>query len=213
MPLNENLRILITNTSLAHPAGSELFVRDIAIELLNQGHTPIVYSPRLGKVAEEIRRASIPVIDDLNLMSVKPDIIHGHHNLETMTALMRFEDVPAIFFCHGLLPWEEFPPRHPRIIRYIAVSEATRDRLLYEGGIPESKISIFSNFVNLEKFKPRSLRLPPTPKQALIFSNYATENNYIGIIREACHSHNIQLDVIGHEIGRASCRERVWRYV
>ena len=108
------LRILVTNTWLDARAGSELYVRDLATALLARGHTPIVYSPVLGEVAREIRAATIPVVDDLGALGAPPDVIHGHHLLETMTALLRFPGVPAVSVCHGWLPWQEAPPWFPR---------------------------------------------------------------------------------------------------
>ena len=84
------MRVLITNNTLDHRAGSELYVRDIALALLRRGHHPIAYSTRLGTVADELRVATVPVIDDLNLLTVIPDIIHGQHHLDAMTALLHF---------------------------------------------------------------------------------------------------------------------------
>jgi hypothetical protein len=132
------LKILITNNTLAQRAGTELYVRDVAIALLKRGLKPIAYSTILGDVAEEIRRATVPVIDRLDSLSAPPDLIHGHHHLETMTALLHFPSVPAIYFCHGWLPLEEAPPVFPRILRYVAVDETCRDRLLDAHGIQET---------------------------------------------------------------------------
>ena len=191
-----SLKILITNNTLAGRAGTELYVRDVAIALLKRGLKPIAYSTILGEVAEELRRATVPVIDRLESLSTPPDLIHGHHHLETMTALLRFPGVPAIYFCHGWLPWEEFPPVFPRIMRYVAVDNTCRDRLLYEHAIPETRVRLLYNFVDLERFKPRS-RLPEKPMRALVFSNTASENNVLPALREACRRSNIQLDVAG----------------
>src|SRR5688572_6673820 len=113
------MRILITNNTLATRAGSELYVRDLAIELRRRGHEPIAYSPLLGAVAEDLRAATVPVTNDLGTIRLRPDIIHGQHHLETMTALTHFPGVPAINVCHGWIPWQEIPLQHPRIGRYV----------------------------------------------------------------------------------------------
>lgn len=168
--------------------------------LLERGHTPIAYSTRLGEVARELRAATTPVVDDLNALASPPDVIHGHHHIETMTALLRFPTAPAIFVCHGWLPWEETPPRFPRIRRYIAVDNTCRDRLVCESAIPEDRIRVLLNFVDLQRFKPRG-PLPPRPERALIFSNNANERTQIGVIREACQRSGVQLDVIGLNSG------------
>src|SRR5262245_51116048 len=126
------MKVLFTNNSLAHREGTELYVRDVALALLRRGHAPIVYSAVPGEVAAELRAATIPVVDDLAAIGATPDIIHGHHHLETTAALLHFPDVPAISFCHGWLPWEEAPPPAlPNVVGYVAVDDVCRDRLVF----------------------------------------------------------------------------------
>ena len=106
------MRILITNNTLADRAGSELDLLDLRGASRIRGHTPIAYSTHLGAVADELRRATIPVVDNLENLS-PPDIIHGQHHLDTMTALLALPGVPAIYVCHGWAPWQERPPLFP----------------------------------------------------------------------------------------------------
>jgi glycosyl transferase family 4 len=199
------LRVLITNNSLANRAGSELYVRDLAIALLRRGHTPVAFSTSLGEVAQDLRAATVPVIDNLDALAAPPDVIHGHHHLDTMTALLRFPRVPAIFFCHGWMPWEEAPPQFPRILRYVAVDHTCRDRLLFEHAIPEERIRILLNFVDLDRFKRRP-PLPIRPQSALIFSNQANEHTHLGPVREACARYEISVDVMGLSAGNSCAR-------
>ena len=195
-----SLRILITNNTLDVRAGSELYVRDLAIALLKRGHTPITFSTVLGEVARELRAATIPVIDNLEALTTPPDIIHGQHHIDTMIALLHFPTTPAVYFCHGWLPWEETPPHFPRILRYVAVDHTCRDRLVFENGIPENRVRVILNFVDIERFKPRS-PLPYRPKRALVFSNEANEQNHLKVIREGCARAGVTLDVIGSSAG------------
>ena len=81
------LRVLLTNNTLALRAGSELYLRDVALALLARGHTPIAYSPTLGEMADDLRRATIPVIDDLRHLGEPPDVIHGQHVLTIPAAV------------------------------------------------------------------------------------------------------------------------------
>ena len=199
------LRILITNHSLKERAGSELYVRELALWLLRNGHSPIVYSTNLGEVASEIRQATVPVVDDLADVAVQPDLIHGQHHVETMTALLHFPHTPAVFFCHGWLPWEETPPHFPRILRYVAVDDTCRDRLVCEHGIEEEVVRVILNFVDLKRFVPRG-ELPATPRRALVFSNSASETTYVANVREACRRAGISLEVVGSKAGRTSER-------
>jgi len=197
------LCVLITNAFIRNWSGSELYVRDVAMQLIRRGHKPIVYSPRIGELAEVLRRGSVPVVKDLDSISVKPDLVHGQHHLETMTALSQFPGTPAVFFCHGWLPWEETPPLHPRILHYVTVSDALHDRLVYECGIPAEDVTTILNSVDLESFRPRP-PLPPTPSRALVFNNQAHEANILGIVREACARDGIVVDAMGYGSGNPS---------
>ena len=190
------LRILITNHAFSTRNGPTVYVRDLASSLLKRGHTPLAYSSQLGGVADELRAATVSVVDDLNELAIAPDLIHGHEHMETMTALLHFPGVPAIYFCHSAYAWLDAPLLFPRILRYVAVDHACRDRLL-DQGIPEERIRVLLNFVDLDRFKRRSTPLPARPQRALVFSNYATSQTHLPAVREACRRAQIQLDVLG----------------
>ena len=196
------LRILITNHFLRGRTGSELYVCELATSLLRRGHTPIVYSPQLGPSARELRDATVPVIDNLDSLSSPPELIHGQHHVETMATLLRFPNTPAVFFCHGWLPWEETPPRHPRILRFVAVDDTCRDRLVCESGAPEDRVSVILNSVDTDQFQPRA-PLPAKPVRALLFSHGAT---HVNAVREACRRTQLTLDVIGADSGNVVTR-------
>lgn len=198
--MKQSLRILIVNNTLNGIAGTELYVLELAKHLVKLGHKPVAYSTDLGIVAEKLRAEGIPVTADLNTLGAKPDVIHGHHHLDTLSALLHFPDVPAVYFCHGWLPWEERPLRFPRIYKYVAVCDLTAERLIVEGGIPADKINILFNFVDLERFQQRP-PLPDAPKRALAFSGYMN-NDRLRLIESACERCGIQqLDKVGRWIG------------
>lgn len=198
------LRILITNNTLAGRAGSELYVRDLALALMRRGHLPIAYSTQLGEVAEELRRATVPVIDDLRALNAAPDIIHGQHHLDAVTAMLHFPDVPAVYVCHGWLPWEEQPPVLPSIHRYVAVDDLCLERLLTTAGIAAERCEVLYNFVDLRRFEQRAA-LPQRPRSALVFSNYASGQASLEAIRRACRQAGIErCDVIGAGMGNAA---------
>lgn len=193
------LKVLIANATLATLTGTETYVRDLALGLLRKGHSPIVYAPELGQIAQELRRATIPVVDNLNSVGTVPDVIHGNHNTELITALLQFENVPAVFFCHSWTDWISAPPFHPRILAYVAVDDTCRDRLVIENAIPEHRVSVRLHAADLERFKPRG-RLPAKPARALVFSNNANHWTHLNAVREACKRTGIELDVVGSEV-------------
>ncbi|HEV7784474.1 MAG TPA: glycosyltransferase [Thermoanaerobaculia bacterium] len=199
------MRVLLTNSALVHRAGSELYLLEVATRLLALGHSPIAYSPCLGPLATELRAATIPVVDDLAAVAEAPDVIHGQHHIQAMSALLHFPGVPAVFVSHGWAPWEEAPPRFPRILRYVAVDYTTRERLVSEAGIPPERVEVVLNFVDLGRFQPRE-PLPAMPRRALVFSNQASEANYLPVVREACSRLGVELDVAGVAAGQPAAR-------
>ncbi|HEX8452042.1 MAG TPA: glycosyltransferase family 4 protein [Longimicrobium sp.] len=201
------LRVLITNRTLASRTGTELYVRDLAVGLAARGHRPVVYSPDLGAIAREIRSATIPVTDDLRSIAEAPDVIHGHHSLETMAALLAFPDAPAIFFCHSWVGWADEPLRFPRVLRHVAVDRTCRDRLCLEHGIDPARVHLELNSVELDRFRPRG-PLPPRPRRALVFSNAAGARvgSQLEAIREACEAESIEVEVLGANAGREHAR-------
>jgi glycosyltransferase involved in cell wall biosynthesis len=197
------LHTLITNDTLAERSGTALYVRDLATGLLARGDTPHVYSPAPGEIAAELRQAGVEVVDDPAKLSRTPDVIHGHHEIPTMTAVLHFRGVPGIFVCHDRRHHSDTPPRFPRLRRYVAVDHYTRERLR-EHGIAEDRIRVVPNGVDLRRFRPRG-PLPARPRRALVFSNNASERTYVPAVREACARAGLSLDVIGAASGHP-CR-------
>lgn len=197
------LTVVIANATLATLTGTETYVRDLALGLLRKGHHPIVYSPELGPIAQELRRATIPVVDDLKSVGTTPDIIHGNHNTELITALLHFPTVPAVFFCHSWSDWISSPPSHPRILMHVAVDDTCRDRLVLENAIPAERVRVHLHGVDLERFKPRA-PLPKQPARALVFSNNANRWTHLNAVREACNRAGIELDVVGSGVNASN---------
>jgi hypothetical protein len=193
------LRVLITNRVLQARTGTEVYVRDLAAALLRRGHLPIVYSPHLGAMAAEIRAGTVPVVDDLAQVGAAPDIIHGHHGLETLAALLAFPGVPAIAVCHSWLGWPDAPVPFPRVARYLAVDQTCRDRLVFEHGLPEDRVHVRLNAIDLAQFQPRA-PLPARPARALVFGNSAG-GTYLTAIERACAAQGIAVDAAGVRAG------------
>jgi len=195
----EPRRVLIATISMAAGTGTAVYTRDLALALLRRGHTPIVYTTSRGALGDELRANTIPVVSDLDQLAAPPDVIHGHHQLETLVAVTRFPRVPALFVCHDGLAWHSIPPIGSRFGSYVAVDRNCRDRMMFEHAIPEASIHVLANPVDLRRF-PRRSPLPPKPKRALVFSNNAVEA-WVKPIRLACESRGIALDVAGSASG------------
>jgi hypothetical protein len=199
------MRILLTNNTLSRRAGTELYCRDISFALKAAGHEVWCYSRSLGEVADELREGGIAVFDRLDALPGLPDIIHGHHRLETAAAGLYFPSVPVISFCHGPKAWQERPCRLPNVVLWVAVDLTCEARLIEEEGIPPSSIRLLFNFVDTSRFTLRS-PLPATPRRALVFSNAASDATQLPALRRVCRARGIALDVIGLRSGNSHSR-------
>ncbi|THB77592.1 MAG: hypothetical protein D6B25_06390 [Desulfobulbaceae bacterium] len=200
-PMKKPLRVLITNNSLDQRSGTELYVKELALALIKAGHLPIAYSQVLGEVADELKQMTVPVLNNLHDLREPPDIIQGHHHLETMTALLHFPSTPAIFVCHEWVGWMGNPPSYPTIGRYIGVSNLLREKILTSSGIDPQLVDVIYSFVDPSKVVQKK-SLPEKIRKALVFNNHAREGEALETIRSACSHCGIeQLDVIGAGVG------------
>ena len=189
-------RILITNVTLATRTGTETALRDLAVGLAAAGQKPMVYSPELGEIADEIRAAGIPVFSRLQDAPEEPDIVHGNHHVETVAALLHFRNARGLFVCHDRRAHMSAPPRMSRILRYVAVDYNCLERLTDEYRIPEHLTRVIYNAVDTERFLPRP-PLPPRPQRALVFSNYAGPATHLDAVEQACRLLNLAVDTVG----------------
>jgi hypothetical protein len=194
-----SLQVLIANFCMDGFTGTELYAHDLAMELSRLGHVPVVYTSSVGGVSEELSAAGIRVITSLGRTDFRPDIIHGNHRFETLAAIRRFPDTPALFVCHDHQNWLCIPPLHSHILKYFGVSDLCLARLR-ASGVPEGKIGRIYNFVDLQRFAPRP-PLPQRPKRATVFSNYARAGGYLPAIAEACRQEGMELQVVGKGVG------------
>jgi UDP-3-O-[3-hydroxymyristoyl] glucosamine N-acyltransferase len=147
----------------------------------------------------------VPVFSRLEDVPFRPDIIHGHHHVETTLALMHFRSVPGIFVCHDRFAWHDVPPRLSAIRRYVAVDRNCFERIVIEAGVPEERTRVVLNAVDMERFAPRG-PLPDAPARALVFSNYATYGPAAATLFEGCRNAGLELALVGSGVGAATSR-------
>ncbi len=190
------MKILFTNSTLSTRTGTEIVTRDLSLGLRAAGHEVCVFTPRFGPLAHELRQRGVCVVDSLDEVPFRPDVIHGHHHVETTLACLQFPDTPAIFVCHDRLSWHDAPPRLASIRRFVAVDRNCLERLVVDALVPQDQTLIIPNAVDLGRFEPRR-RLPDRARTALVFSNYATRGGRLEVIREACAAEGLCLEVAG----------------
>lgn len=199
------LRIALANITLASRTGTETHLKDLAIGLKRRGHTPLVYSPKLGEIAAELRAVGVSVFDRAHEIPEPVDVIHGNHVPVLLSLLLRFGDAPAVSMCHDRVHWCSGPLRHTRVLRYIAVDDNCRERLNSKPWLAEHQVQVILNSVDLQRFQPRPA-LPDRPRRALLFSNYARESTHLPAVRRACARAGLELDVVGEGVATATSR-------
>ena len=197
------MNILITNLAIAKNSGTELYVKELAIELKFRGHNIEIYSFFLGNLSNELTHQNINVVSDLSLLKNKPDIIHSHHNILTFKVVSYFKTTPVVFFIHDRTAPTDYPFLHENIIKYIAVDYNCRERYLTESDFKENEIDIIFNWYNPGRFLIKN-NINIVPKKAVIFSNYIKKGKIFLEIKIACQSLNIDLDIIGAKSGNSN---------
>jgi hypothetical protein len=195
------LKILITNHALRDYTGSDIFTYVIADFLTRKGHTVTAYSKYLGKVAADLTRLDVRIVDDLSEISKERfDIAHVHHNINALEIRYYFSKIPMVFLSHGVLPTLEKPPYiNINLNHFLAVSEEVRDHLVSLGK-EEHKVLVFRNIVDSEKFCPIK-PIHKRPQAALVLSN-KIDKICEEIITQACKDMGISCKFIGlnHEV-------------
>jgi hypothetical protein len=190
------MRILITCTRLNVRAGTQMFVRDLARHLERLGHSVFGFGSNRADSEQLLEDDVIPFVTELEKLPFEPDIIHGQHHLDTMTALTWLPGVPALYHSHGAI-WTECPPKHPRIHHYLAMSQTLAQRLSAESNIAPSDLTVFLNPVDLARFAVVR-ELPVRPARALFFnSRHEHGSDAVRAIREATTRCGIALEHIG----------------
>src|SRR6185437_7267820 len=171
------MKILITNNTLGNLGGSEWVVVELARVLASRGHDVAACSSQIGEAGAILKEMAIPAIPNPFDSPFKPDIIHGQHHLDTMRALCAFPDVPAIYHCHGYLPWVEEPPVHPRILHYVGMCSVVSDRIRLSRGLTDQNVMTVPNWVDLDRF--RIVRKPAEkPGKALLYLRSFDRNGW-----------------------------------
>jgi len=196
------VRLLYTNNTLSQAAGTELAVRDLCLEMQRRGHEVAAFSGQHGRVAAELREAGVVVVGCPAEVPFEPEVIHGHHEWETSLAALQWPHCPVISFCRGLDGWQEEPCVAPNVVRWVAIDEPCRQRLLDTPGVVAEKVRLVLNGIDLQRFQMGPMGEGRADK-ALILSNYATEQNFAAVVVAGCRLAGLDCEILGAGVGRS----------
>lgn len=194
------MNILFTDYGFNNLGGAERAARELILCLEDRGHRGRVFSASIGGRRTVAPTAGVKVVWDLDDLDFVPDVIHAQSHLDAMLAISSLPDVPAVFHCHGG-GFSDTPPIHPRIYRYLAITETLARRLAIESNLPPFRIEVILNWVDLTLF-PVARTPSPKPRKALVFGNNIRPNAIVDAVSQAVAGQGLELDRIGRRITR-----------
>jgi len=173
-------------------------VRDYARELQNRGHWVFCYSSHKAHTTRSLERDLIPVATDLERLPYQPDIIHGWHHLDVMTALLAMPDTPAVY--HSCRTgWQELWPRHPRIHHYLTARQ--EDATARGGRLDGKPLTYFPQPVDAQRFIDIRSRSARPERMLFINRHHAPESDALSAVKSAAVAMRLTLDIVGRDFG------------
>jgi glycosyltransferase involved in cell wall biosynthesis len=164
------MRILLPVVSFHYLTGSEMYVYELARELIRRGHDTTVASFRVGgALAGPAAAAGIHAytFGDARVCGGPPfDIIHSSEPDPTAWALRTHPDTPIVCSIHSQYPCEA-PVKNPRIKHYICIRPEVQRKLIEVDQIPPALTSVIYNPVDMSRFKPE--QEAPRERKRILF--------------------------------------------
>jgi hypothetical protein len=193
------MKILIANVCLGGRTGSEVHTKDLALTLQRRGHQCAIFVRVLKEDLDvaSLRVAGVIVTDNLRKLNWVPDVIHGHHLLQTVQACLAFPQTPAIQVCHDATNRRDRAGSSPCIQKWAAVDAFCQERYIRETGLKPEDIPIIFNAVDLDLFSERNQPPPSHPRNAALFFSSRDTPQITQTISAVCSRLGIRLDIIG----------------
>jgi glycosyltransferase involved in cell wall biosynthesis len=193
------MKILVSSYYL-DLSGVPTYTLTMVNELRQRGHDVEVYTIEGGALAKPLG-----AVKNTARLS-EPDVIIAQSNACAYRLRYNFPDTPMIFMAHGVTPQLEQPPEDIAVQRYTAINEDTAANLQVHG-VPVSQIEIVRDFVDLNRFEPKTTP-GPFPKRVLFISNFR-KGKTLPIISDACEKLGLTLTCVGAPYGRTGHVEKI----
>ena len=150
-----SLKVLIGCLFFKNFTGSEMYVYELARNLIKLGCDVTVTSPYIGgKLTALALTKGIKVVDINKLSTDNYDVIHTQHKPVTEYLVNKFPNIKKISSIHSEIISLEEPVIHSSIEHYIAIRPSIKDFLIEKHNILSDKISVIYNPIDEERFKP-----------------------------------------------------------
>jgi hypothetical protein len=180
------IKVLISSLFFRTFTGSELYIFELAKNLIKQNCDVTVMSQIGGPLTDMAKRLGIKCISfeeapgfklgdgkwgfntpegfkvsTENVMyrvsEVNFDIIHMQHKPVAERMIQFYPEIDKIYSIHSEVIELEDPIKHESIKKYIAIRPEIKDHIVDKFEIPEEQIDIIYNPIDNDKFKPKPL--------------------------------------------------------
>jgi glycosyltransferase involved in cell wall biosynthesis len=153
------IKVLICGSNFKDFTGSELYMYDLAIGLKNID-CDVTISSKIGDPLKSLaEKNGIKLIPITKLNGFERfDIIHTQHMGLTRNLVNKFPKTPKIMTIHSEIIPIENPIKHQSIVKYIAIRDSIKEKLINLDKINPSMIDVVFNPINTEKFNTTSTK-------------------------------------------------------
>jgi hypothetical protein len=150
----KKLKVLIGCLLFKEYTGSEMYVYELARNLIKLNCEVHILSPNIGGPLTELTKKLGIKIFDFNKPPIneKYNIIHGQHYPVVEALIKLFPNTPKICTIHSEVISLENPIQDISIFKYIAIRPEIKEHLVNKFGILEKQIEIIYNPIDEERF-------------------------------------------------------------
>ena len=165
------MKILLPVISYHYLTGAEMYVYELARELIRRGHDVTVAAMRIGGALEgPSKEAGIKAYQfgDPALVRGNFGIIHASEPIPTRWALTAHPYDPIICTVHSQYPCEQ-PIVDPRILHYVCIRPEVQQKIVNVDRVPIVKTSIVYNPIDFARFHPNQSCSRNGSKKRILF--------------------------------------------
>ena len=193
LPIDPNikLKVLIGCLFFKNLTGSELYVYELAKNLINMNCDVTVISQIGGPLTDMAKKIGIKCVsfeqapgfkigdgvwqynNGKEVLKSEPkvmykvsdvnfDIIHIQHKPVAQKLCEFYPDIDKIYSIHSEIIELENPIKHPSIKKYIAIRPEIKNYIVNDFEIPEEMVEVIYNPIDNEKFKPKQGQTKPS---------------------------------------------------
>lgn len=203
------MKILIPIYNFGNLTGSELYVYDLARELVSRGHDVTIgrMSGSDGEIVTRTRKLGIKV-SSLIFIKDKFDIIHSNQFQPTELASTLFRS-PIVQTLHSEVNDRyETPFLHPLVNHYICIRKSIYDRAL-DVGIKKECLTLITNGVDKKRFKKTPLPKGETKYLFIGTKDYLREAAALDLVNSLKEDEKVTFIGKGWEIGEDLAHSQV----